>query len=622
MNHSRYFGLHFDFHAQNTFEIGQNTTPEDIAWYIEEAHPDFVQCDCKGHPGNSCYPTRVGKAADKLMADNLKVWVDTVHSYNLPIYVHYSGIMDSEYIKAHPEAAVVNEDGTVNTSCTSVFSSYVDDLMIPQLKELIDEYGIDGVWVDGDNWAVYRDYSENAKPYLTEGMTYSQHNRVMRDGFEKFIAHYVDELHHHAPQFCIGSNWLYTSQVPEKPKAAVDYISGDFDPANSAHRIRFETRCIAHQGKPWDLMSWSFGTEYNSYGSVSKSAEQMMQEAASVITQGGGFQMYITQNSNGSAVRTRKDTFRRVADFMHPRRFLYGKKPLAQVALFHSAESRYEETAADPCVYNPPGRCTSLKGLLHAVLDSGYTADIILEHQTELLSNYEAVLVPEWKHLPEASVQALLKYAANGGTLITVGATVCELFSKAVGIELGAVLPTGRTLINDNDDCMSVKGPVIDLKQGEAGLYRGNDHYQSEWIPLYRTESVGSGRLIFFGCDFGACYDFRKSYIGADIFGNFLSKFITPWLSLNVDGIDVALQQDGEDVLLNLVNMRQSRHSMEYIVFERVPSIDNVIITLQKPFTKAETVLGEPCEVECDEQGHIRKLFLKRLDIHSVIRLS
>ena len=281
--------------------IGDHTYPEDIAWYIEQARPDFVQCDCKGHPGNSSYPTKVGKVADKLVADNLRVWVDTIHSYGLPVYVHYSGVMDAEYVKAHPEDGAINEDGTPDRNCVSVFGPYVERLMIPQLKELIDEYGIDGVWVDGDNWAVCRDYSAHAAPYLKDGITYSEHNRIMREGFMRYLKRYVDELHEYAPQFSIGSNWLYSSQVPEKPVVDVDYLSGDFDPANSAHRIRFETRCMAHQGKPWDLMTWSFGTEYNSYGSVSKSAPQMIQEAAMVVSHGGGFQVYMTQTTAGNA---------------------------------------------------------------------------------------------------------------------------------------------------------------------------------------------------------------------------------------------------------------------------------------------------------------------------------
>ena len=99
----RFFGLHFDFHAFNEDDIGVRTNPEDIEWYINEAKPDYVQCDCKGHPGNSSYPTKVGKPADNLKSDNLRVWVDAVKKHGLPVYVHYSGIWDNEYLKVFPE---------------------------------------------------------------------------------------------------------------------------------------------------------------------------------------------------------------------------------------------------------------------------------------------------------------------------------------------------------------------------------------------------------------------------------------------------------------------------------------------------------------------------------------
>lgn len=75
----RFFGLHFDFRAGNEEEIGGATNVADIEHYIRDTRPDFIQCDCKGHPGNACYPTKVGKRADKLVADNLRVWVDTAH---------------------------------------------------------------------------------------------------------------------------------------------------------------------------------------------------------------------------------------------------------------------------------------------------------------------------------------------------------------------------------------------------------------------------------------------------------------------------------------------------------------------------------------------------------------
>lgn len=69
----RFFGLHFDFHAGNEDEIGGHTDPTDIEWFIVQAHPDYIQCDCKGHPGNASYPTKIGHPAETLVKDNLRI---------------------------------------------------------------------------------------------------------------------------------------------------------------------------------------------------------------------------------------------------------------------------------------------------------------------------------------------------------------------------------------------------------------------------------------------------------------------------------------------------------------------------------------------------------------------
>jgi len=53
-------------------EIGNNVTCEMVEKIIEEVKPDYVQCDCKGHPGFSSYPTKVGYAAPGIKYDSLK----------------------------------------------------------------------------------------------------------------------------------------------------------------------------------------------------------------------------------------------------------------------------------------------------------------------------------------------------------------------------------------------------------------------------------------------------------------------------------------------------------------------------------------------------------------------
>ena len=128
------------------------------------------------------------------------------------------------------------------------------------MKELIDEYDIDGVWVDGDCWALSRDYSQLAleayrsagfdeppsrlavetaplwsirradMPMIEQGtklaQSFQQFSEVQRDGFRRYLRRYVDELHEHCPTFQIASNWAFSSLMPEAVTADVDYLSG------------------------------------------------------------------------------------------------------------------------------------------------------------------------------------------------------------------------------------------------------------------------------------------------------------------------------------------------------------------------------------------------------------
>jgi hypothetical protein len=56
-----FLGFHFDFHATTDNEpIGGRSFQSDLARMLREAKPDYVQCDCKGHPGVSSYPTKAG----------------------------------------------------------------------------------------------------------------------------------------------------------------------------------------------------------------------------------------------------------------------------------------------------------------------------------------------------------------------------------------------------------------------------------------------------------------------------------------------------------------------------------------------------------------------------------
>jgi len=55
-----FFGIHSDFHAraEDNVVIGKTLEEKDIREVCELLKPDFVQIDCKGHPGWASYPTK------------------------------------------------------------------------------------------------------------------------------------------------------------------------------------------------------------------------------------------------------------------------------------------------------------------------------------------------------------------------------------------------------------------------------------------------------------------------------------------------------------------------------------------------------------------------------------
>ena len=139
-----FLGIHFDFHANSSDSgIGVNTTPEMIQEILDKVHPDYIQIDCKGHPGYSSYPTLVGNPAPGVTGDPLAVWREVTARNGVALYLHYSGVWDSRAVELHPEWAVKDKDGNPSKNNTSVFSPYVEKLMIPQFKELAGKYGVD-----------------------------------------------------------------------------------------------------------------------------------------------------------------------------------------------------------------------------------------------------------------------------------------------------------------------------------------------------------------------------------------------------------------------------------------------------------------------------------------------
>ena len=440
-----FFGLHYDLHPNaGDTELGRETTYEHIRAMLDKVQPDFVQYDCKGHAGYCGYPSKVGSPSPGIVNDALKVWREVTRDMGIPLSIHYSGVWDSRAIELHPEWARKKENGDPDRNNTSRLSAYDEELLIPQLLEVVREYDIDGMWIDGENWASRPDWSEACQKAFTKETGIEEIPKKKTDPhweewlafhralFAQHVTNYVNAVHGVKPTCMVTSNWMYSVRQPEPMTAPIDYISGDFDPSFGAQRACAEARFMSSRGKPWDLMAWSF-LNTGGQGWTMKTVPHLCQEVSVVLAQGGSVFIYDQPQRSGRLTEWHQDLFADVARFCRKRKaWCFKTQTIPQVAILHSETSYYKHN--DP-LFNFAAANHPMEGALHAILENGYSADILNEEMlVERMTAYPLVVVPEQEHVPDSVKEALADYAREGGRVLLSGAHVAAQYGEMAGV--------------------------------------------------------------------------------------------------------------------------------------------------------------------------------------------
>lgn len=458
----RYFGVHFDFHAElSDKNIGRNTTPEMVNKIIDLIQPDFIQVDTKGHPGISSYPTRVGHHGGSFVGDPLRVWREVTAQRGVALYAHHSGLYDRHAMGKHPEWAFVDAQGRTNDIYASLSGPYADRLLIPQLIELAAEYRLDGVWMDAECWAAQTDYSAAAKnafmrrtgltsiPADPDAPEWSTWTEFHREAFRKYIRHYTSEVKERAPWFRFCSNYSFLLPMPE-PVFGVDFLSAD---VMDLKNVRLFSRFMASQGIPGDLMSWSF-TKWN-LGTLDppefrKPAVQLMREAACAIAQGVGYQAVFSQAGagnpplrDGSVDLEKLKPMGEVGKFCRARQGVSFKaRPVPQIAVLLSTEAQYRklsQTGATLFSYNG-----MQSGMVLGLLDSQFAVDFVHSARLrEKIDDYPLVVICEQDYLEPDLRDRAAGYVRQGGRLLLIGDGMLKLFGKEINLADRAETPQG-----------------------------------------------------------------------------------------------------------------------------------------------------------------------------------
>ena len=636
-----FFGLHFDFHADNTSPIGKSFDPALVDSMLTVVKPEFIQVDCKGHPGISSYPTRIGFAADTFHMDILEEWRKITAKHGISLYTHFSGVIDDKVVRELPAWAAKKPDGTAHRRATSVFSPYAQEKLIPQLQELVDQYAIDGAWIDGECWGLQPDYSEYSKTaYEKAGLgkelplpgneAYPAFLEFNRTGFKTYLQHYVQAMHDYKPGFEITSNWAFSSSMPEKVTVDVDFLSGDLSSNNAFYSAALESRVLAFQGLHWDCMSWGFVRSPRvrpSVGSL-KSPVQLKQEAAQVIANGGAYQVYFKQNKDGSIRPANIPLMKEIADFVRERRpFCEGTKPLAEVALLLSTEGFKRKTTNVYRRWN--GEYDEMHGILSAFLDAQVPVNVLMEHSLEeYIEEYKLVVIPEWKYFDPSFKDLLQEYVEGGGNLLLIGTGPAEMFKNEIGFrevenDFGplAKLKYDHGLAGVNPDYASFK--TVALPAGAKTLGTLWD-FDRPSFPVASITPYGQGRIAAIYADLGRLYKYQRSSLYRDFLIGIKNELIAaPFIEVTGSGlVHVVVGEKNSSTLVHLINSSGPHRDENIFVYDEIPVIGSLTLKMRSSKPKAVTLQPEGRSLDFEYEDGQVMISLDKVAIHSIIELA
>ena len=664
---NHYVGLHSDLHAHHMDEnMGAGLDVDTLRELLEKSGCQWAQTDTKGHPGYTTFFSRVPGAivCPGLKKDVPMTWREATRQLNMPLHYHYSGIWDCAAGEHHPDWCIVGPDGnpvppphagltrhgadakTRELMC--VRSPYLEELMLPQLYELIDRYDADGFWIDGDVWGIRHCYCPRCTaafqaetgqnpPTDPQDPAWERWVRFTMDSLKAYVTRYCDAIHAKKPDARVCSNWLQTFGSPGKPDVPTDWISGDNVPPFSLDKGRCEARFISTRGKHWDVMIWAW---YNSHGFLNpqspsnyKPVEMIYQEAAIYQAFGGAVQLCISPLfQEPRSAQTIPWVYAMSGEINQT---LLGRQQacqhtqtLKQVAVLHSEEHFYRTITSNSVI---TGETEGVEGAVYALLEGHYGVDILDEWAlSECIHEFPMVVAPE-RHLMSDAMAALLKeYVQKGGSLLVSGAQSYDLFGADF---LGA--GKGESAY-DRNYWLPIDGRTVPLYSGE---YRLLTQGEGRWVgnlcetPLFEDHvlnhpaavihNVGKGKVAYIPFDIFKYFN-KERYPKVRAFVNDVAGMLLPDPMVRVEGpvcVDTVLRQREGEYLLHFINRSSGiPQAPNNGVIDEIPPVGPLTIRLKAEAAPAAvTRLFEDGNVEWSYADGVCSIELDSVRVHEAV---
>jgi hypothetical protein len=450
-----------------------------------------------------------------------------------------------------------------------------------------------------------------------------------RSLFREHLKKYVDEIHRINTGFQITSNWSYSSMMPEKVEVDVDFLSGDVTPQNGVYRSAFEARCLAPQGKPWDLMAWGFSWNGADMPMSIKSAPQLKQEAAEIISMGGGVQFYFQQNRDLSIKPWIAGMLADIGSFVRERQqFCHKALAVPQVALLYPAKS-YQRSS--PVPYSRS--LSMLQGTLYAIMDGQQPVEILMEHHlTGNMDKYPVIVIPECDYIDKSLKDELTDYVKSGGNLLVIGTATAMIFREELGLSAADLVKEGSVFIEAAGRIGSVRSEIlsVELKDRDnvhSKFFKGSDFNSGTVSPSASVTAFGKGKIgaIYFNA--GSAYIAARTFVIRDFVNEMIGKLFNVSEKIaEVKGsrlVHVAVNRLNGRLYVNLINTSGEHNGQNVIGYDEIPVIKDLEVSI-KTDRKPTAILLQPegTNLRFRYSDGRATVVIPWLEIHSIIEVN
>ncbi len=612
---------------------------------------------CKDAYGHSYYETRLGRKNVKVEGDMLKDLIYEAHSKGIKIVAYYNVCCDDHVAAENPdycqrdfEGKPIKRFGTYGYSCVCMNSPY-RDLAFKRIREIVENYDVDGVFLDityvieGGCYCEYcrslyrqmygAEIPVNPPPGTRERKNFLEFRRWTRFRFIRDAVSTIKSV----KDIPVGWNHAgdpYMCQVEIDQFA--DYFSREFHSPNYLLGD-LAAKWMRKFGRPFELV---IPECYSNWGEWTILPAETLRLLFTITLMNGGNPTighvaypsgkYAGQVADGvlDSIGEAYKWVKRIEDFC------VGAESVPYIAVLHTVKNhRLKEYLGLPTM-------ETLEGVHHILVENHIHFDIISEVSEDIISNYEALILPDELYLSEDEVDIISRFVGDGGGLIAtyrtslydedgilrgdfalsdvLGASFRNfsnysvIYIDDVKDEVDVKLPRMPLLLKDRGLIVDVKGdaetlaslmyPAVELKP-----YRHVYHQHAH--PEFETgsagiiyNSYGRGRCIYMAAPIESSFRRDHYYWLRSIYHLALKKVIQDPL-LEVDGplsLHISLMRKGDRLILHLLNYYAEKTG----VVEETIETRNVKVKIGR--VKPKRIMAHPQmkEIEWSERnGHI-----------------